>query len=309
MSKHGNQLNKREFALARVELLEAWKRLETARDAFLKCVRADANLPAWCEGKATSQSARAAAVAAYADFYYVGEESARVVHRLVGLIGASRETIISAERLNAEKSAFAACIGRLQNCYWIDEREERHPLVRSAFRQIKIARINTLQVTRRIVVVSPGLQKVRWCISTKSRIKQVSREEVISYIRESPTRRVRLAGALTKLERLPPNTLLARYREGDKIAIANATYLNKWGIPENDQYYSGMPLLMELLPGEKLPPCSPPRRAPAPRKSRPSLIEPTYFIKALKLRRYRVEPKQRSHTLYKRPLSQLFRGP
>lgn len=309
MSKPAIELTEREFALARVELLEAWKRLESARDRFRASVKADSALPAWCEGIREDRAARGAAVTSFADFYYEGEESARAVHRLVGLIGASRSTIRSAHALNKAKQAFSTCMGRLQNCIWIDEREKRHPLVRTAFQQVKIARINTLQVTRRVVIVASGLQRISWCISRKTRIKQVTREEAISYIRAKASRRARLADALSKLERLAPNTLLARYRPGDKIAIANATYLNKWGKSENRQYSSGMPLLIELAPGEVLPACRAPNRNPSERKARPSNIEATDFVKALKLRRYRREPIPKRDAVRKRTLSQLFRGP
>lgn len=309
MRKSIVELNEREFALARVELLEAWKRLDVARETFLSAVKADANLPAWCEGKAHARAARSAAIAAFSDFFYAGEESAKAVHRLIGLIGVSAATARLARKLNDEKRAFADCMNRLQNCWGLDERQERHPLVRSAFQQIKIARINTLQAIRQVVVVTPGLQRISWCISHKTRIKQVTREQAIEYIRSTPARRARLSNALSKLERLAPKTLLARYRPGDKLAIANATYLNQWDKPENRQYTSGMPLLIELKPNEALPPCNPPRREKTARKARPGNIESTDFVKALKLRRYHQEPIRKREVDSTKSLSQLFRGP
>jgi hypothetical protein len=293
-----------------VELLEAWKRLDKARDRFLASVKADVELPAWCEGATTWQEARAAAVAAYSDFYYIGNESSNSVRRLIGLVGASPETARLAHELNGYKQAFAKCKARLQDCYMLDECEERHPLVRTAFRQLKIARINTLQATRQVVIVAEGLQRISWCIARKPRIKQVSREEAIAYIRTNPERRIRLAKDLAKLECLPPKTVLARFRPGSPIAIANATYINKWYKPVNRQYSSGMPLLIELQPSASLPPCTPPNRRPALRKPRPRVIERTYFVKALKLRRYLREPSKPARVAQlPRPLSQLFRGP
>lgn len=309
MTKPLIELNEREFALARVELLEAWKKLDLARKRFIEAVKADVELPAWCEGKSANQ-ARAAAAAAYADFYYVGNESPKLVNRLIGLVGASGKTVRLANELNACKQAFAACMGRLQNCYMIDDRQERHPLVRNAFQQLKIARINTLQATRQVVVVADGLEKISWSIARKPRIRQVSREDAIAYIRADHSRRLRLTNELAKLERLPANTLLARYRPGSDLAVANATYTNKWGKPENRQYSSGMPLLIELKKGEALPPCRPPNRTPSRRKPRPRMIESVDFVQALKLRRYLRPPRQKDAVAPKKqPLSQLFRGP
>jgi hypothetical protein len=309
MSKPAIELSEREFAVARVELVDAWKRLEAVRDRFLASVRGDAALPAWCQGKHGDLAARTAAIATFADFFYVGEESARSVHRLIGLIGSSPATIRLARKFNDEKQSFAQSMSRLQSCVWIDERQERHPLVRTAFQQIKIARINTLQATRQIVIVERGLQKIRWCISTKTRIKQVTREEAIKYIRANPNRRLRLSADLAKLERLPAETLLARYRPGNKCAIANATYLNQWGKPENRQFHSGIPLLIELTPRGGLPECRAPNPAPVKRRPRPTRIEARYFVKSLKLRRYRSEPIQKRPRPREQPLSQIFRGP
>jgi len=309
MAKPLIELSAHEFGLARVELLEAWNRLELARDRFLAALKAETHLPAWCEGARGDRSARAAAIATFGDFFYFGQESSKVVHRLIGLVGASPPTIQIARTLNDEKRSFAACMARLQNCCWIDERRERHPLVRAAFQQLKIGRVNTLHATRQVVVVLPGLLRISWCMSRKTRIKQVTREEAINYIRAKPSRRVRLTQALSKLERLPPNTLLARYRAGDPLAVANATYLNKWGRPENRQYTSGMPLLIELAPGEILPECSPPRRDGPERKRRSSNIEKTAFVPALKIHRYRVPPPRLRNPAGKRVLDQLFRGP
>jgi len=309
MHKPTIELNEREFALARVELLEAWKRLESARDDFVDAIRADAALPAWCDGRRGSRAARSAAIATFSDFFYVGDQSPKTVSRQIGLIGASSQSIRMACNLNDAKREFASCLGRLQHCLWIDERRERHPLVSSAFRQIKVARINTLQATRQVVIVQPGLQRVSWCSSLKPRTKQVTREEVIGYINSKPSRLARLAKVLPRIERLAPNTLLARFRPGNPSSIANAVYLDQEGKRDIRQYTSGMPLLIELHPGQALPECIPRWRDDAARKRRPSNIHRLPFVKALKLHRYREQPARARAPLNERPLEQLFRGP
>jgi len=309
MTKPIIEVSEREFGLARVELLETWEQLQAARERFLAAVKADHALPAWCDGQRGTRAARAAAIATFGDFFYYGEESPKSVQRLIGLIGASPATIQLAGTLNEAKRTFASSMSRLQHCMWIDDRRERHPLVRSAFRQLKIPRINTLHATRQVAIVAPGVIRLSWCISRKSRIKQVTREEAIRYIRESPSRQQRFAQALIRLERLAPQTLLARYRSGDPLAIANATYPTQGGPMKNRQYTSGMPLLIGLAPGEALPECCPPRRGERPRRRRPSNIEPVAFIRALKIHRYRAPPRRLRNASAERSLEQLFRGP
>jgi hypothetical protein len=294
----------RELVALRIELKAAWDELRSARESFTRAFVADAAFPAWTQDPFTDEirqdvPARRAALEIYTEWEYADDQRSIETKRLLGLVGISRPTIESVDRLNACKRRFVEIYGRLTPVNVLSPSGKRESAARVALRGWGLARLQYHQTTRALVVLDARPARVGFSSTRKANIVRYTREEALELLEQEIGPSAERDSMHARLSALPEEEVLARRVMGAESFVPNLTFpkpstrtdtVSPDSSFKQNQLTTGQPLLLPLSIGEPLPVIYPLRsrvsERPARQTRRDRRIETEPFIEALHLYRY-----------------------
>lgn len=259
------------------KMRDAYGELTAAKDTFIRSLRDD-DLPAWTP---SGGNARSEAAALYGDFYFPHEQSDEssdessynVVSKGCGLIGASPDTIVKAEKYNTAKRNFDTILNPMRGVYTevgVEGKEDKPNvqmfLDRAALKSCGLSVLSERQACRQIKILEsmPATVKFMWVSGNSS--SKMTIAEVRSRLRDmSVTPDV--AADLRSLDRLDQDEPLAIVKKlNPHLRVKFGTYaipkiervpkrkkVLKEMVLTYKQHATSMPVLVQMAAGESLP--------------------------------------------------------
>ncbi len=216
----------------RIAIIDAYKALVTVLETLGSHIRLDAKngLPAWIQyHEEKSLCASDAIISIYQALTLVKGINPKESFTRFGLMAASRDTLLCVTQVNHCKFALKTAIKDLKQ-------NDRNELVASAFTEIKrspiirealgaagLSQLHIKQSTRKIIVLAEMPLKVGFTVSKGSHIvERLSRKQALAFAakRNNDT-------AIEKLQQLPINSFVARYRQRACHTRANISYVDR----------------------------------------------------------------------------------
>ena len=204
-------------------------------------------LPAWIQHEEdVARDASDAIISIYQTLTLVKGINPKESFTRFGLMAASGDTLLCVKEVNQCKLNLKEAIKDLKQhdraklvASAFDE-IQRSPIIREALRAAGLSQLHIKQSTRKIIVLPEMPLKVGFTISKGSHIvERLSREQAIAFANKRNNDE-----AVEKLQALPEDSFVARYRQLACHIRANITYADRIRQPDRpDQVSAYMPIL------------------------------------------------------------------
>ncbi len=229
---------------AKAAFLQAYEHLEKTVDALLHMIAEDAGRPAWVWDTREEGEARRKACEAFASLYYEDGQEAGVLERVLGVIGASPETIRQARAVNDAKDTLREAHRRLARS---------HTARRRALASLGMGRFHPLQACRRIhtLDVPPVRVGFTWAyVTTRTPITAGKLKRMV--MNDPEAKRY-----LDRINALPDDEVLIIRRQMEPRPQANLAFRTPSGFSRHT-VTTTLPILYPAAHGDDPPIISPP---------------------------------------------------
>lgn len=233
----------------RIAIIEAYKTLINTLETLGGHLRLDAKngFPAWIQYEDNNQrTASDAIISIYQTLTLVKGISPRESFTRFGLMAASSEALLCVKEVNQCKANLKEALKDLKQhnrteliASTFDE-IKRSPIIREALRAAGLSQLHIKQSTRKIIVLSEMPLKMGFTISKGSHIvERLSRKQAIAFASKRNNE-----GTVEKLQQLPENSFVARYRQRACHIRANIIYADRLCLQDRpDQVSAYLPIL------------------------------------------------------------------
>jgi hypothetical protein len=231
----------------------------------------------------------------YSNIWHSDNADGRRTQSCYGLVGANKDILEAASKLNTKKDQLRTCIGLLKKSELNAASEQLHRRSRALAKTLNnegLGRIHLKQCYRHIPLVDSLPHSVRfsWYNSGRS-IKKFTAEDAMMLLLKLDTSQLHIVRQIEKLSPLHKSTKMAQVQTQVPIVRANLA----WKASDKGWYRlaknSPLPILIPLLDDETLPEhnvlisTAPTLRSRAQRSD--SLIDPEPFLPSLRIHLYR----------------------
>ncbi len=285
---------------ARITLLANFETLLTRLDAFCVMVRQDSMLPAWVSRTevelAENLDMRLKAIQLYRALWYEDSQDGRETLTCPGIVGASLDTLATAQACNAAKDEFKVAVlalkalGRLETNGAMADLHQRWETVAVAMRRMGAARLNLKQAYRHIPLLERRPLKIGFTWSKQGRVIQRTSVAEARRLLEQRVETPQVQLELQRLVELGGDEPLARVRGVCPHLRANIVFAGLEREVSRRLMQTPLPILVPLRRGERLPEfvAVTPDPPVSPRLRRADVrIEDEPFLPSVRVHRYR----------------------
>jgi hypothetical protein len=313
---NGENMQKPDSALLRINLLESYDTMLDTLSAFCTALRSNETLPIWVSRSdqeiEQGLKMRDKAVMLYQALWYEDGQDGRETLTCPGLIAASADTLKAAHYCNDAKDAFKASVLALKKLSKgqaeavMTDLHARDREVALSMRRMGAARLNLKQAYRHIPLLNTCPLKVGFTWSKQGRTIQrttvAEARRLLEQRKDSP----QVRSELERLAQIPETEMLARVRSVSPHLRANIVFPAHSAGPENGEATQGaksddglvrrlmqapLPILVPAQAGGTLPDFIPipPEPVGSSRLKRSDVrIEDEPFLPLIRVHRYQM---------------------
>lgn len=286
----------------RMNLLSAFEAMLARLDAFCVAVRRDGALPVWVSRTevelAENLDMRLKAVRLYRALWYEDSQDGRETLTCPGIVGASLETLSTAQACHVAKDEFKTAVlalknlGRVETNNAMADLHRRWETVAVAMRRMGAARLNLKQAYRHVPLLEQRPLKIGFTWSKQGRVIQRTSVAEARRLLEQRAETPQIRLELQRLVEVCGDEPLARVRGVCPHLRANIVFadLEQGGGVLRRLMQTPLPILVPLQRGERLPEfvAVTPEPLLNPRLRRADVrIEDEPFLPSIRVYRYR----------------------